>query len=660
MPDFAKKIEKKNLTTALHSVTLYHYANDGKNCFYDHPGETQMAVFGNTLQEYFVKTFRENMKLRRERLAGIANRDEALAYIAEVRNKIRSSFRFPAQKCDLAPRITGKLKIDNDITMEKIIIDSRPDFPVTMNFFKSGKFSGKLPGVLILCGHDPAGKAALAYQTAARSLAAQGAAVLIVDPIHQGERKQFAPEEDPGLCATHNRLHRRMLAYGDNFASWRTWDAIRAVDYLISRDDVDKRRIGAAGCSGGGTLASLLNACDDRITAVAPSCYITSWLANIENELPADAEQALPGVATAGCEMADLLLAAAPRPVLILGKEDDFFDMRGTMEVFREMHSIYKILGCAQRLNIFIAPGAHGLCQSSRERLYQFFGENIGTWAAAEEEQEIIPEKDTFCFPDGKAAGRSVAEIIKEEAELAAAKRPAMSDEEIQDALRKLLGIGEVNVPYYRQLRPTEKPGKLFSRFAIEHGDGLIAVMKHRNDSELFHIPYYAQVELYVPHQDAGMEMAAREESGISGDLPFFGIDYCGVGECMPEGCDQWAGLDFFSEYHFDYHFAAISWLAGKSMTGMRVRDILAAIELLKDHGIGRIRLTASGIGVIPAVLAAFLSDESVTFVPPEEIPEGFLANAGDQAAPIPQSMIPDGILKITDIGEMLRIMAER
>jgi hypothetical protein len=217
-----------------------------------------------------------------------------------------------------------------------------------------------------------------------------------------------------------------------------------------------------------------LNACDDRITAVAPSCYITSWLANIENELPADAEQALPGVATAGGEMADLLLAAAPRPVLILGKEDDFFDMRGTMEVFREMHSIYKILGCAQRLNIFVAPGAHGLCQSSRERLYQFFGENIGTWAAAEEEQEIIPEKDTFCFPDGKAAGRSVAEIIKEEAELAAAKRPAMSDEEIQDALRKLLGIGEVNVPYYRQLRPTEKPGKLFSRFLCKHSNFLI------------------------------------------------------------------------------------------------------------------------------------------------------------------------------------------
>ena len=103
-----------------------------------------------------------------------------------------------------------------------------------------------------------------------------------------------------------------------------------------SRPEVDPRRLGCTGCSGGGTMTSYLMALDDRIAAAAPSCYITSLERLFATIGPQDAEQNITGQVAFGLEHADYLGLRAPRPTLILSSTRDFFDQQGTWTTFRE------------------------------------------------------------------------------------------------------------------------------------------------------------------------------------------------------------------------------------------------------------------------------------------------------------------------------------
>ena len=209
-----------------------------------------MAVWGNAVQEHYIRKFRKNFELRKQIFAGITTKEQAQKYVDDIRAKLRSKFSFPAEKCDLNVRVTGRLELA-DCNIEKIIFDSRPGFPVSAVVYLPKKIEGKHPAVLMLCGHALDGKVAGPYQTAGRSLARQGCIVLCPDPVGQGERLQYYR---PGLSnvTEHNVTNRRLLPMGDNTGNWRTYDAIRSVDYLVSRPDVDASRIGVAGNSGGG------------------------------------------------------------------------------------------------------------------------------------------------------------------------------------------------------------------------------------------------------------------------------------------------------------------------------------------------------------------------------------------------------------------------
>ena len=72
------------------------------------------------------------------------------------------------------------------------------------------------------------------------------------------------------MCHEHNQFGNRMALYGDFFGTWRIWDGIRGLDYLLSRPEADASRVGITGTSGGGTLTSYISALDDRITWPPP------------------------------------------------------------------------------------------------------------------------------------------------------------------------------------------------------------------------------------------------------------------------------------------------------------------------------------------------------------------------------------------------------
>src|SRR5262249_12067156 len=134
------------------------------------------------------------------------------------------------------------------------------------------------------------------------------------------------------------------MLVGGSTATYRIWDGMRAIDYLCSRPDVDAKKIGCAGCSGGGTLTSYLMHLDGRIAVRAPSCYLTSLERLFATIGPQDAEQNITGQVALGLEHADYITLRAPKPTLLCTATRDFFDIQGTWTSFREAKRIYTMM----------------------------------------------------------------------------------------------------------------------------------------------------------------------------------------------------------------------------------------------------------------------------------------------------------------------------
>jgi dienelactone hydrolase len=253
--------------------------------------------FPRMVQEYFVKNVRRVEQQADKRRAALKTRVDAQAYVQDVREKIQQSFGPWPEKTPLKSRITGVVE-RADYKIEKIIFESRPNFLVTANLYvpKGRKFP--LPAVVGTCGHSSNGKASELYQSFSQGLARQGYIVLIFDPLGQGERLQYPDENLKSKIGVGVREHlyagNQQFLVGDFLGSWRAWDGIRALDYLLTRKEVDPKHIGVTGNSGGGTMTTWLCGVENRWTMAAPSCFVITFRRNLANELPADTEQCPP------------------------------------------------------------------------------------------------------------------------------------------------------------------------------------------------------------------------------------------------------------------------------------------------------------------------------------------------------------------------------
>jgi dienelactone hydrolase len=165
------------------------------------------------------------------------------------------------------------------------------------------------------------------------------------------------------------------------------WDGIRAVDYLLSRNEVDPQRLGITGRSGGGTQSSYIGAFDERILAVAPECYITSLHRLIESIGPQDAEQNLFHGLAQGIDHADLLEVRAPKPAMLITTTRDFFSIQGARETAKEIKKAYNIFGKANNFHLVEDDDVHASTKANRERMYAFFQKYLELPGTSEDEE---------------------------------------------------------------------------------------------------------------------------------------------------------------------------------------------------------------------------------------------------------------------------------
>lgn len=278
----------------------------------------------------------------------------------------------PDYKGPLNAKVTGQLANDS-YTVEKVRYESLPGLYVTANLYRPNQ-PGRYPAVLLQAGHTQEGKPE--DQRIAANLALKGFVALTFDPIGQGEREQTYSRQLQGPLAgwsvpEHIQLGAQALLIGESSARYFIWDAMRSLDYLASRPDVDATRLGAAGCSGGGALTTFLGALDSRLKAIVPACYPNSYRLLFSGPDP-DPDMSFPRFLASGLDTADLIELSAPTPWLIEATEGDYFTPAGARLVYEEAAKWFALYGAQDRIDLFIGPGPHGVPLVSREAIYRW------------------------------------------------------------------------------------------------------------------------------------------------------------------------------------------------------------------------------------------------------------------------------------------------
>jgi cephalosporin-C deacetylase-like acetyl esterase len=588
-------------------------------------GVPALNRFPRMMQDWLVAEVRAAESRGNARRDALKTQADAEAYVKSVQERIRECFGPLPEKTPLNAKVTKTLERDG-YRIENIVFESRPNFLVTGNLYLPTKRQGPVPGVIGVCGHSLNGKAAEAYQSFAQGLARQGQACFIIDPAGQGERFQYLNEKLGsrlgGGTSEHNQMGGPQALIGEFLGTWFVWDAMRALDYLLTRSEIDPKHLGVTGNSGGGTQTTWLCGMEPRFTMGAPSCFVTTFRRDAENELPQDMEQCPPRVLAHDLDHCDFLAAMAPKPVIIMAQEKDYFDARGSTETYERLKKLYTLLGKPENIQLHIGPDPHGYTQSNREAMYRFFGKVTGIPAAAAE-PTITVEKDAdlLCTPRGQVAesgSRTLMSFTREKADDLAAKRKHLTGEALQKAVREVLKLAARadSPPDYRILRGVgsrKYPSKGYCTYAVETEPLIHALVTRLSEEALTsRLPRgQSKAVLYISHRSADAELRGdpfvQELIAASPDAAFFACDVRGIGDSQPDTC---GANQFLGRYGSHYFYAAYSQMLDRPLLGQRTFDVLRVIQLLAAAGHTEIHLAGQGWGALPAAFAALLSRE--------------------------------------------------
>ena len=184
----------------------------------------------------------------------------------------------------------------------------------------------------------------------------RGIAALCIEQRSFGERGEYV-QEARSTHPCHDATMQAILL-GKTLIGERVFDVDRGIDYLHTRDDVDRKRIGVMGNSGGGTISLFSAAALPRLNFAMPSCYFCTFRDSVMSIYHC-ADNYVPGLLKYA-ERADVMGLFAPKPVVIVaGKDDPIFPVSGVRKAFRHLQSIYEAAGAAERCHLVIGPEGH-------------------------------------------------------------------------------------------------------------------------------------------------------------------------------------------------------------------------------------------------------------------------------------------------------------
>ncbi len=538
------------------------------------------------LLQWMDRIAQQQLSEREATIARIRTVGEAKARQAWVRAKILELLGgLPDYNGPLNARVTGRIERSR-YTIEKVIFESLPEFYVTADLYLP-KEGGKHPGVLMPMGHWEQGK--LAAQPMAANLAMKGFVVLAYDPVGQGERQQAYDRRIEASLAggstdQHFQAGAQSILAGENFARYRIWDAKRALDYLLSRPEVESEKIGCTGCSGGGTLTTYISALDPRIKVAAPACYINSWRQLFAGPT-GDSEQSFPFFLSSGLDVADYIELFAPKPWLINSTIGDFFPIEGARHAYQEALDWYRIYNAEDNIRWAVGPGPHGTPLEIREAIYEWMIRWLkdGRGNFREEPVEMAPDFDLLATQTGQVEGRQIYQVILDRFRQ---RMSQGSTEQLLAEIRKWSGDRAGQPPVVHVL--SDAPGEVFrtQQLALEVEPGL-------EISGTLYAPIAPGRKSAILLVDLDTPLAERlaAHGAVVLNLQPRGVPVPSTGE------DQAAAKQNIR-----------AWVIGKNLAGMRAGDIQRGVDVLlaqPDVDAGSVRAAARNVSGVWLLMAA-------------------------------------------------------
>jgi len=276
------------------------------------------------------------------------------------------------ERRDLQPVITGTLD-HPEFTVEKLHFQAMPKLYVTANLYLPRKLAQPAPAILYVCGHSRAITNGIScgnktgYQHHGAWFARNGYVCLLIDTVQLGEIQGHHR-------GTHTEGRWWWNSRGYTPAGVEAWFGIRALDYLCSRPEVDKERIGMTGRSGGGAYTWTVAALDERVKVAAPVAGITDLYNQVVDGCVEGHCDCMFFVNTYRWDFAQMAALVAPRPLLIGNSDKDrIFPLDGVMRLYNQTKRIYALHNATNHLGLLITEGPHADTQDLQLPVFRWF-----------------------------------------------------------------------------------------------------------------------------------------------------------------------------------------------------------------------------------------------------------------------------------------------
>lgn len=479
------------------------------------------------------------------------------------------------RRSDLNVHITGTIK-KKGYRIEKLYYESLPGLYVTANLYIPDKIRKPAPAVLYVCGHGEDQKAY--YQEYPRKYAQLGFVCLLIETIQLGEvRGEHHGCYYKGWFNWYSR--------GYTPAGVELWNAIRAIDLLVTRPEVDPERIGVTGTSGGGAQSWFIAAADPRIRAAAPSAGATTLKAHILTRSVDHHCDCMVPINTYCHDFKDIGALIAPRPLLIIQNDrDPLNQIEGVRELYQDIQNIYALYGLPRDINLAEASGGHSSVAVSREKTFAFFLKYL-----MGKQMSLDEIGDTDRSPEVQLSADELKVYVKEQPEnnltetiqdsfIQLAKSPSIQSEEqliaFRDTVIDLLKdktfhhFPAVQCPLDPKIvfrtSDNEKYGNIVYSFVPEKGWRIKADIHWRNNSDAGH-----PLMILLRYPGESRFESERYLENIGSDWNVAILDVRGVGETGWSTDLQW-------------HVRRAAAWTGRTIASMQVYDVLRCMEFLR------------------------------------------------------------------------------
>jgi dienelactone hydrolase len=496
-------------------------------------------------------------------------RDEVNRARPELRRKLEESLGW--RQLPWPPDLqveTVKILVQPGYRVEKLVWQSLPGVRVPVHLYLPEKTDGPAPAILFYVGHWwPDSKTHPDFQAFCINMARFGFVVLTWDPFGQGERGVSSRD--------HRRVESLLVGVAQQgIAEYETQCALR---YLLSRSEVDPKRIGITGASGGGYNTWITSALDDRIAVAVPVVGTSEFYEQIQVTRALDWYRAsehchfVPGLIRYANNH-ELLAMVSPKPVMIIAaSQDQSFPITGVRRVFEYGRGLYGASGVPERIGFFEDTTAgHGYQQKKREAAYGWFRKWLigqGDGGPYAEPPTQVPPFDNLelrCFPPGhnEPAGPGIVAAIRRIADRAKRSRDISPL-----AVRRLDVTLSPGAPVQRLLIPSVGNLQIPAFFIRGSGRGVLLALDDRGKESVL--------------------KEGRVVTALKDGWSLCGVDPRGIGE-MATTQTGW--------------LSAVSLLLGNSFVEQQALDLLAAASLFGGRPIA---LLARGPNAVLAVARA-------------------------------------------------------